>query len=164
MSSLHTQLEGVISSQRTSTTGLISVYVECAALISTDVRRVIPLLPGLLPTRVTEVVSEDNWDINGIRMQVDMKDARYNEQLEPQTLVAVFIHAAHMRRVMLPETEDQALCDDVFRDSFGLVFWQGYRRKCQAYYHHFPPCDEKVSMHLLVSRRCRFGAVDDAGL
>ena len=50
-----------------------------------------------------------------------MKNAGHNEQQGIPTLVVVLVHAAHMWRVMQPETEDQALCDDFLRDTFLLV-------------------------------------------
>ena len=54
-----------------------------------------------------------------------MKNARYIEQLGVLTLAVVFVHVAHMWRVMQPETENQALYDDLFSDTFGLVYWGG---------------------------------------
>ena len=44
-----------------------------------------------------------------------MKNAtRYNAQLGTATVVVVFVHVAHMWRVIQPETEDQAVYDDLF--------------------------------------------------
>ena len=49
----------------------------------------------------------------------------------------ITVHVAHIWGVMQPGTEDQALCDDCFGDTFkafGLVFRErgGYRRKSPA--------------------------------
>ena len=41
-------------------------------------------------------------------------------------------HVAYTCHVIQPETEDPALYDDFFRDTFGLVSGGGYRRKCQT--------------------------------
>ena len=51
-----------------------------------------------------------------------MKNAGHDEQLGIPTLVVVFVHVAHMWLVIPPETEDRALYDDFFRDTFGLVW------------------------------------------
>ena len=44
-----------------------------------------------------------------ICIKIEMKNVRHNEQLGIPTLGVVFVHAAHMWRVMQPETENQAL-------------------------------------------------------
>ena len=49
-----------------------------------------------------------------------MKNAGHNEQQGVPALAVAFVHVALMWRVMQPETEDQALYDDSFRDIFGL--------------------------------------------
>ena len=52
-----------------------------------------------------------------------MKNVRHKaDQLGIPTLGVVFVHVAHMWRVMQLEIENQALCDDFFRGTFGLVF------------------------------------------
>ena len=51
-----------------------------------------------------------------------MRNVGHNEQLGIPTLGVVFVHVAHMWRVMQLEIENQALYDDLFRDTFGLVF------------------------------------------
>ena len=51
-----------------------------------------------------------------------MKNARHNAQLGIPTLGVVFVHVAHMWRIVQPETENQALYDDLFSDTVGLVF------------------------------------------
>ena len=51
-----------------------------------------------------------------------MNIVRHNEQLGIPTLGVVYVHVAHMWRVMQPETENQVQYDDFFRDTVGLVF------------------------------------------
>ena len=50
-----------------------------------------------------------------------MRNVGHNEQLGIPSLGVVFVHAAHVWRVMQLEIENQALHDDLFRDTFGLV-------------------------------------------
>ena len=51
-----------------------------------------------------------------------MKNTGHNAQLGIPTLVIVFVNVAHTWRVIQPETEDQALYDNISRDILGLVF------------------------------------------
>ena len=51
-----------------------------------------------------------------------MRNVGHNEQLGIPTLGVVFVHVAFMWRVMQLEIENQAMYDDFFRDTFGLVF------------------------------------------
>ena len=51
-----------------------------------------------------------------------MKNVRHDEQLRISTVWVVFVHVAHVWGIMRPETENQALYDDLFRGIFGLVF------------------------------------------
>ena len=50
-----------------------------------------------------------------------------------QRLIAVvFVHVAHMGRVIQPGTEDQALYDDFFRDTFAVVLAGGHRKRVRT--------------------------------
>ena len=48
--------------------------------------------------------------------------ANRNEKLGIRTLVVVFVHGTHMWPAIQPEAGDQALCDDLFHDTFGQVW------------------------------------------
>ena len=51
-----------------------------------------------------------------------------------------------MWHVMQLEIENQALYDDFFRDTLGLVFWGGYRGNCQnTYFDILPALQTTVS-------------------
>ena len=52
-----------------------------------------------------------------------MENAGQNEQLGITTLVVVFVHIAHKGRVIQPQTEDQALYNELFFYTDGLVLW-----------------------------------------
>ena len=51
-----------------------------------------------------------------------MRNVRHNKQLGIPTFGVDFVHVAHMWRVVQPGTENQALYDDFFSNTFGLVF------------------------------------------